>query len=101
VSEGFFTVYLGLNLPQEKMKEYLKIPHVFYSDDNPDADFYNSNDENFFEKTWVLLYSPSLMNAELASEGRVAGDRVNQIVWRECLIRMSLNICISRHSYWG
>jgi len=69
VSEGFFTVYLGLNLPQEKMKEYLKIPHVFYSDDNPDADFYNSNDENFFEKTWVLLYSPSLMNAELASEG--------------------------------
>ena len=69
MSEGFFTVYLGLNLPQEKMKEYLKIPHVFYSDDNPDADFYNSNDENFFEKTWVLLYSPSLMNAELASEG--------------------------------
>ena len=70
VSEGFFTVYLGLNLSQEKMKEYLKIPHVYYSDDNPDADIHNSNDENFFEKTWVMLYSPSLMNAKLAPEGK-------------------------------
>ncbi len=70
VSESFFTVYLGLNLPKEKMKEYLKIPHVFYSDDNPDADIYNSSDEDFFEKTWVMLYSPSLMNAELAPKGK-------------------------------
>jgi len=68
VSEGFFTVYLGLNLPQEKMKEYLKIPHVFYIVDNPDADIHNSNDENYFEKTSVMIYSPSLMNANLAPE---------------------------------
>lgn len=70
VSESFFTAYLGLNLPQEKMKEYLKIPHVFYSDDNPDANIHNSSDESFFEKTWIMLYSPSLMNAKLAPLGK-------------------------------
>jgi phytoene dehydrogenase-like protein len=70
VSEGFFTTYLGLNIPQKKMKEYLKIPHVFYAEDNPDADIYNSDDENYFEKSWVMLYSPSLMNAELAPESK-------------------------------
>ncbi len=70
VSEGFFTVYLGLNLPQEKIKEYLKIPHVYYSDDNPEADIYDSGDEEYFKKAWLVLYSPSLMNAELAPEGK-------------------------------
>ncbi|MFB0520082.1 MAG: phytoene desaturase family protein, partial [Desulfatiglandales bacterium] len=68
--ESFFTVYLGLDLPQEKMKEYLKIPHVFYSDDNPDANIYDSNDDNYFQKAWVMLYSPSLMNPELAPDGK-------------------------------
>ena len=70
VSESFCTVYLGLNLPQEKMKEYLKIPHVFYSDDKTDADIYDSEDEHYFGKTWITLYSPSLMNAKLAPEGK-------------------------------
>lgn len=70
VSEGFFTVYLGLNLPREKIKEYLKMPHVFYSDDNPDADIYDPNDENYFKKAWIMLYSPSLMNPVLAPEGK-------------------------------
>jgi len=42
VSEGFFSVYLGLNLPQEKLKEYLKIQHVYRFDDNPEKDIYNS-----------------------------------------------------------
>jgi phytoene dehydrogenase-like protein len=70
VSEGFFTVYLGLNLPQEKMKEYLKIPHVYCFEDNPDLDIYNTDDEDYFEKTWTMIYSPSLMNAELAPEGK-------------------------------
>ncbi len=70
VSESFFTVYLGLGVPQEKMKEYLKIPHVYYSEDNPEADIHNSGDEHFFEKTWVMLYSPSLMNPDLAPEGK-------------------------------
>jgi phytoene dehydrogenase-like protein len=70
VSEGFFTVYLGLDLPQEKMKKYLKIPHVYHFEDNPELDIYNSDDEDYFEKTWTMVYSPSLMNADLAPEGK-------------------------------
>lgn len=70
VSEGFFTVYLGLNLPQEKMREYLKIPHVYYAEDNPELDIYNTDDESYFDKSWTMIYSPSLMNAELAPEGK-------------------------------
>lgn len=70
VSEGFFTVYLGLDLSQEKMREYLKIPHVYCFDDNPDADIYNADDESYFEKSSTMLYSPSLMNAKLAPEGK-------------------------------
>lgn len=70
VSEGFFTVYLGLNIPQEKMKQYLKIPHVAYAEDNPELDIYNTNDPGYFEKAVLTLYSPSLMNSELAPEGK-------------------------------
>jgi len=70
VSESFFTVYLGLDIPQEKMKEHLKIPHVYYHEDNPEADIHNSGDEHFFENTWIMLYSPSLMNPDLAPQGK-------------------------------
>lgn len=70
VSESFFTVYLGLDIPQDKMKEHLKIPHVYYSEDNPEANIHNSGDEHFFEKTWAMLYSPSLMNPDLAPQGK-------------------------------
>jgi len=70
VSESFFTVYLGLDIPQEKMKEHLKIPHVYFHEDNPEADIHNSRDERYFEKAWVMLYSPSLMNQDLAPQGK-------------------------------
>ena len=70
VSEGFFTVYLGLNIIQEKMKQYLKIPHVAYAEDNPELDIYNPNDQSYFEKAILTLYSPSLMNPGLAPEGK-------------------------------
>jgi phytoene dehydrogenase-like protein len=70
VSEAFFTVYLGLNLPQEKMKEHLKVGHAIYYDDHPDADIHNSRDADYFQKSTITLYSPSLMNAELAPHGK-------------------------------
>lgn len=70
VSEGFFTVYLGLNIPQDKMREFLKIPHVYLFDDNPDVDIHNAEDEHYFEKCFIMLYSPSIMNADLAPEGK-------------------------------
>jgi len=70
VSEGFFTVYVGLNLSTEKLKSYLKIPHVMYFDEQPGLDLHNSDDAHFFDKASIVLYSPSVMNPDLAPAGK-------------------------------
>ena len=70
VSESCFTVYLGLNLPNEKLKEYMKVPHVVYSNEESGADIHDSDDYEFLQKSSVMLYSPSLMNPKLAPEGK-------------------------------
>jgi len=70
VSEGFFTVYLGVNLPREKMKEYLKIPHVTYYEKDRKPDIYDSRDDRYFEKAALMFYCPSLINAALAPEAK-------------------------------
>ncbi len=70
VSEGIFTVYLGLNLSHDQLKYHLKIPHVMYFDAQPGLDIHNSADEKYFEKASIILYSPSLMNPALAPEGK-------------------------------
>ena len=70
VSEGIFTVYLGLNLPHDQLQSVLKIPHVMYFDDQPGLDIHNSNDEDYFDKCSIVLYSPSLINPALAPAGK-------------------------------
>lgn len=70
VSESFFTVYCGLALSQENMEKYMHIPHVFYYDDHEGFDVHNAEDDRFFEKTSPTLYSPSLMNTDLAPPGK-------------------------------
>ncbi len=70
VSEGVFTVYLGLKLPNDQLRKYLKVPHASYYDEQPGVNIRDVDDEKYFEKTSVLLYSPSLLNPELAPEGR-------------------------------
>ncbi len=70
VSEGIFTVYLGLDIPHDQMNKILKMPHTIYIDEQPGADVNDPNDESFFEKISVTLYSPSLMNPMLAPEGK-------------------------------
>ena len=70
VSEGFFTVYLGLNMPNEKLGEYMKAPHAFICDKKPGCDIYNSEDGEYFSKSAVSLYSPSMVNPRLAPEGK-------------------------------
>lgn len=70
VSEGFFTVYLGLNMSNEDLSKYMKIPHVFTFDYKPDFDIYNSDDKEFFNKVSVSLYSPSMINSKHAPEGK-------------------------------
>lgn len=70
VSEGFFTVYLGLNMSNEELGNYMKVPHVFPSDDKPGYDIYNSEDSEFFSKTSVSFYSPSMVNPKHAPQGK-------------------------------
>jgi len=70
VSEGFFTVYLGLGLSNDKLKEHLKVPHVAYHIYRQPRDTPDANDGRFFENTSLYLFSPSLMNPELAPAGK-------------------------------
>ncbi|UCF70527.1 MAG: NAD(P)/FAD-dependent oxidoreductase [candidate division WOR-3 bacterium] len=71
VSESFFVVYLGLNITPKIMKEYLKVPHVLYDASRaPGLDMSDANDEKLFEKVWLNVYSPSLVNEELAPKGK-------------------------------
>lgn len=70
VSEGVFTVYLGLKISNDQLRKYLKVPHCSFHDDRPDADIQNSRDEKYFEKTSLGLYSPSLHDPDLAPMGK-------------------------------
>jgi phytoene dehydrogenase-like protein len=70
VSEGFFTVYLGLNMPNEELGKYMRAPEVFPFDFKPGYDIYNSEDGEFFSKTSPSLYSLSMINPRHAPEGK-------------------------------
>ena len=70
VSEGFFTVYLGLNISNEELSKYMKVHHVFTLDHKPGYDIYNSEDGEFFSKTSASLYSPSMVNPKHAPQGK-------------------------------
>jgi phytoene dehydrogenase-like protein len=70
VSEGYCTVYLGLNMSNGELGKYMKVPHVFVCDSEPGCDIYNSEDSEFFDKKSADLYSPSMVNSILAPEGK-------------------------------
>lgn len=70
VSEGFFTVYLVLDIPGEELGKYMKCPHVFNIDFKPGCDIFDSADKDYFNKTAFYLYSPSMMNPGLAPDGK-------------------------------
>jgi phytoene dehydrogenase-like protein len=70
VSEGIFTVYLGLNLPQERLRDYLGVPHVYYSPEGLERNIYDAGDADYFEKSGMTLYSPSLLNEGLSPENK-------------------------------
>ncbi len=70
VSEGVFTVYLGLDLSNEELQRQMVVPHVFCLDLNSSGVIDDSGDEQFFEKTSINLYSPSLVNPGLAPQGK-------------------------------
>ena len=70
VSEGFYTVYLGLDMSNEELGKYMKVPYVFTYNYKPGYDIYNSEDAEFFSKTSAALYSPSMVNPKHAPEGK-------------------------------
>ena len=70
VSEGFFTVYLGLALPNDTLREYMKMPHVITLDEEEGVDEHNPDDENYFNKVSCMLFSPSLIDPARAPKGK-------------------------------
>jgi phytoene dehydrogenase-like protein len=70
VSEGIFTVYLGLDMPMDQLARRMQHHYVFRDDEAPGFDVHDSSDERFFEKSSVSLFSPSLLNPALAPEGK-------------------------------
>ena len=70
VSEGFFTVYLGLGLSNDRLREQMKIPYVVFFDERSGTDVHDPDDEDFFEKVSFMLYSPSMTTPDLAPDGK-------------------------------
>lgn len=70
VSEGYFTVYLGLNMTNDELSKYLKVPHVIVFNNKPGCDINDSTDSEFFSKATAELFSPSMVNPKHAPEGK-------------------------------
>jgi phytoene dehydrogenase-like protein len=70
VSEGIFTVYLGLRMSGAELASKMKTPSVGYMPLDRDVDPEDAKAADHFEKDGFSLYSPSLINPELAPEGR-------------------------------
>jgi phytoene dehydrogenase-like protein len=70
VSEAFFVAYLGLDMPNDELLKFMKVPLVIYRPDAPGVDFYDTKDEAYFAKVGCQIYSPSLINPELAPNGK-------------------------------
>jgi phytoene dehydrogenase-like protein len=70
VSEGIFTVYLGLAWPNTELEKHLKAYTVSYSPLAYDLDIDNPNDADHFQKCGFLLHSLSLVNPKLAPDGK-------------------------------
>lgn len=70
VSEGIFTVYLGLRMSGAELLSKMKATSVSYMPLDRDVDPEDAKAADHFEKDGFSLYSPSLLNPELAPEGR-------------------------------
>jgi phytoene dehydrogenase-like protein len=70
VSEGIFTVYLGLDMTNEELGRALKAFTLQYSSLAHDLDYDDPRDPDHFAKCGFSLYSSSLVDPELAPEGK-------------------------------
>lgn len=70
VSEGVFTVYLGLRMSGAELMSRMKSHSVAFMPLDRDVDPEDAKAADHFDKDGFSLYSPSLINPELAPEGR-------------------------------
>ena len=70
VSEGIFTVYLGLRMSGAELASRMRATSVSFMPLDRDVDPEDARAADHFEKDGFSLYSPSLINPELAPEGR-------------------------------
>lgn len=70
VSEGAFTVYLGLAMSGAELMGHMKNSGVSYATLDRDFDSRDPEDPDLFAKVNIGLHSPSLINSALAPEGK-------------------------------
>lgn len=70
MSEGFFTVYLGLNMTNEELKRHMKTHYVVSFEEQYCTDKHEMRDEDFFSRSMMSLYSPSLLSPDHAPAGK-------------------------------
>lgn len=70
LSEGIFTVYLGLRMSGAELLSRMKTHSVAFMPLDRDVDPEDAKAADHFEKDGFSLYSPSLVNPDLAPEGR-------------------------------
>jgi phytoene dehydrogenase-like protein len=74
VSEGVFTVYLGLSLSNAELEKHMKATSVIYSSLAYDFDFDDPGDADHFAKCGFGLHSLSLINPALAPSATTGSD---------------------------
>jgi len=70
VSQGIFTVYLGLNISNEALNGCLRAFSVYDNALDQDVDYEKADDPDHFSKVPLGVYSPSLVNPALAPQGK-------------------------------
>ncbi len=70
VSKPFFTVYLGLNIPNTILREYMKVAAIMLYDPSRQGDIENPQDRNYFDTCPLSIYSPSMINEKHVPEGK-------------------------------
>jgi phytoene dehydrogenase-like protein len=70
VSEGVFTVYLGLAWPNADLEKRLRAYSVNFTPLAYDLDHDNPDDADYFKKCGFSLHSLSLINPKLAPDGK-------------------------------
>ena len=70
VSESYVTVYLGVDIDQGEMRNYMHAHHVFYIPDCDLVDLDDLDDFDLHKKSCVEIVAPSVINSSFAPEGK-------------------------------